>query len=130
MGCREGLGAPTPQSRAAPSPEMGVGRPIGQKWPRSKVLGGIFVFDPLQLGLCNLIVHFLQFHLTAVSQIGARAAGGNFHPPPGSQGSWLPTQLLCCPKYAILQPYSSGNLVVKGRRLLGGGPPIEGTSEL
>lgn len=123
MGCREEQSCTFPRDGGweAHRAEMAQVKGFG---------GGIFVFDPLQLGLCNLIVHFLQFHLTAVSQIGARAAGGNFHPPPGSQGSWLPTQLLCYPKYAILQPYSSGNLVVKGRRLLGGGPPIEGTSEL
>ena len=65
------------------------------------VWGGIFFFDPLQLDLCNVRVHFIQFHLTAVSQTGVQAARGSFCPPPDSKGSWLPNQLPCRPTCAI-----------------------------
>lgn len=116
---------PTEQSRIFPRDE-GL-KADGVEIAPVKGFGGNFFFDPLQLDLCNLSVHFIQFPLTAVSQIGAQAAGGSFPPAPDSQVLWLPTQQPCCPKCAILQPYSSGNLIVKGRRLRGGGG---GTSEL
>lgn len=116
---------PTEQSRIFPRDE-GL-KADGVEIAPVKGFGGNFFFDPLQLDLCNLSVHFIQFPVTAVSQIGAQAAGGSFPPAPDSQVLWLPTQQPCCPKCAILQPYSSGNLIVKGRRLRGGGG---GTSEL